>query len=156
MKVRLLSGRLLVGANHAPVAHQGDALTAQLFFDLVDLLAEGLEIAGVAPINLDGDRLALAVGQQADHDLLFAFLVIPIIAPSGQGVVVALQIAAGHIIEKELVLGLGGTGLPEAPFDDGVAAFQPGAVGVEIVFGEGAAPAQQSGLRAGGGQADHG
>ena len=156
MKVRLLGRRLLVGANHAPVAHQGDALTAQLLFDLVDLLAEGLEVAGVAPINLDGNRLALAVGQQADHDLFFAFLVVAVISPGRQGVVVALQIAAGHIVEKELVLGLGGAGLPEAAFDDGVAAFQPGAIGVEIVFGEGAAPAQQGGGGAGGGQADHG
>ena len=58
MKLRLLGGRLLVGANHAPVPHQGDALAAQLLFDLVDLLAESLEVAGVAPVNLDGDRLA--------------------------------------------------------------------------------------------------
>jgi hypothetical protein len=50
----------------------------------------------------------------------------------------------------------GGAGLPEAAFDDGVAAFQPGAIGLKIVFGEGAAPAQQGGSRTGGGQADHG
>jgi hypothetical protein len=49
----------------------------------------------------------------------------------------------------------GGAGLPEAAFDDGVAAFQPGAIGLKIVFGEGAAPAQQGGSRTGGGQADH-
>ena len=48
----------------------------------------------VATINLDGDRLALAVGQQSDHDLFFALLVVAIISPSRQGIVVALQIAA--------------------------------------------------------------
>src|SRR6266567_9547941 len=140
MKLRLLGHRLLVGANHAPVPYQRDARTAQLLFDLVDLLAKGLEVAGVAPINLDGDRLALAVGQQSDHDLFFALLVVAIISPSRQGIVVALQIAAGHIVEKELVLGWGGPRLPETPFDDGVATFQPGAVGIEVVFGEGAMP----------------
>jgi len=44
----------------------------------------------------------------------------------------------------------------KAAFDHGVAPFQPGAVGVEIVFGEGAAPAQQWGGGASGGQPDHG
>src|SRR2546428_6833798 len=138
MKLRLLGRRLLVGANHAPVPYQRDARTAQLLFDLVDLLAKGLEVAGVAPISLDGDRFALAVGQQSDHDLFFALLVVAIISPSRQGIVVALQIAAGHIVEKELFLGWGGPRLPKAPFDEGVETFPPGPAGREIGFGEGA------------------
>ena len=69
MKVCLLCRRLLGGANHAPVAHQSDALTAQLLLDLVNLLTKGLEVDGVAPINLDGNRLPLAVGQQPNHHL---------------------------------------------------------------------------------------
>ena len=81
---------------------------------------------------------------------------IAIISPSCQGIVVALQIAAGHIVEKKLVLGLGGPGLPEAPFDHGVATFQPGAVGIEIVFGESATPTQQRGGSAHGSQPNHG
>jgi hypothetical protein len=46
--------------------------------------------------------------------------------------------------------------LPQAPLNDGMAAFQPGAVGIEIVFGKSLAPAQESRGGAGGGQADHG
>ena len=38
------------------------------------------------------------------------------------------------------LLGTGGPGLPEAPFDHGMAAFQPSAVGIEIVFREGQTP----------------
>ena len=55
-----------------------------------------------------------------------------------------------------MIFGWGGPGLPEAALDEGVAAFQPSAVGIEVVLGEGAAPPQQRGGRAGGGQAHHG
>ncbi len=125
MKTGRLGRRLQVRANHSPVADQRDALAAQLLFELLDLRAKGLEGTGVAPIDLDGDRFALAVGQQADHELLFALLVVAIIAPSGQRILVALQVTVGHIVEKELVLGRSGARVPEAPFDDGVAAFEP-------------------------------
>ncbi len=59
----------------------------------MDLVAEGFEIVSVAAINLDRDRLPLAVGQKPDDDLFVALLVVPIIPPSRQGVGVALQIA---------------------------------------------------------------
>ena len=37
-----------------------------------------------------------------------------------------------------MILGSGGAGLPQTPFDEGMMVFQPRAVGVEIVLGEGA------------------
>ena len=97
----------------------------------MDLVAEGFEIVSVAAINLDRDRLPLAVGQKPDDDLFVALLVVPIIPPSRQGVGVALQITAAHIVEKELVLGRRGPSVPQAPLDEGVTAFEPGAVGIE-------------------------
>src|ERR1039458_9874082 len=79
---------LLVRANHAPVAHHRYPRTAQFLFELVDLWAEGFQVVGVAAIDLDGNRLAPAVGQQAHHDLLFSILVITVITPGRQGVVI--------------------------------------------------------------------
>jgi len=46
--------------------------------------------------------------------------------------------------------------LPEPAFDDGMAAFEPGPIGIEIVLGKGAAPTQDRRRRAGGREPDHG
>ena len=56
------------------------------------MIAKGLEVVGVALIDLNGNRFAQTVGQQSDDDLLFAFLAVAIIAPGGQSIVFALQI----------------------------------------------------------------
>ena len=71
----------------------------------MNLLAKGFGVTGITAINLDRDWLALTVGQQSHHDLFLTFLAVAIIAPSGQRVIVTLQIPAGYIVEKELVLG---------------------------------------------------
>ena len=97
-------------------------MAVQLLFDFIDSIAKGLEVVGVAPIDLNGNRFAHTVSQQSYDDLFFAFLAVAIIAPGGQGIVIALQIAAGDIIEEELILGSGEAGLPQKPFDEGMVA----------------------------------
>ena len=156
MKPRRLRLGLLVRAKHAPVAHHRHPWTAQFRFNLVDLVTKSLEIIGVAAINLEGHRFALTVRQQADAGLFLAGLGIAIIPPIGQGIVGALQITAGHSIQKKLVRGWRGPGLPETAFAERVAVFQPSAIGREIILGEGVPPTQPRGGCAAGGRPHHG
>jgi len=56
-------------SDHAAVAHQNQLFQAETGAKFRDLRGDGFRIAGVAVEDLDGDRTALAVGEQAEDDL---------------------------------------------------------------------------------------
>jgi len=47
-------------------------------------------------------RLAFLVAQQPNHDLLLVPLFVPIVAPVGQLVMLALKVAGSDVVEKQL------------------------------------------------------
>jgi len=71
MKTGLLRRRLLIALDHASVAHQRDAGTAQLVLHGLNLLTKGLKIRGVPSIDLGRNRFALAVREQPTTTCFF-------------------------------------------------------------------------------------
>src|SRR5262249_20806185 len=77
----------LLALDHATVADEGDLCDTKPGLDLVDLRSKGVRILRIAWKDLDGDRMASLVAEEADDDLHLAFLAIAIIAKGGQCVV---------------------------------------------------------------------
>ena len=60
-----------------------------------------MTVIGVAAKDPHRQRLALAVGQQSDHDLQLAALAVAVVAEFPQSVVLAFQITAGDVVEQQ-------------------------------------------------------
>ena len=76
----------------ATIPTQSDALYIEAFPNLVHLRRQGGRVCGVAGKHFHRHRTAIGSAQQAKHDLLLAFLAVP---------VVAVQIAGADIIQKQ-------------------------------------------------------
>ena len=128
--------RALRGFDHAAVADEGHPLGAETGGRLVQLRGERLDVGRVALEHLDRQRAPVGVGEQADHDLAFARLAIPVVAERGEGVVLAFEVCAGHVVEEDV--GRRGRFSPgEQPaLDVGLVVRQPIQIGVEIVLVE--------------------
>ena len=126
----------LRGFDHAAVADEGYPLGPESGGRLVQLRGERFDVGGVAGEDLDRQRTSVGVGEQADHDLPFARLAISVVAERGEGVVLALQIRAGDVVEKD-VGRRGRVSLGKQPaLDVGLIVRQPIQIGVEVVFVE--------------------
>jgi hypothetical protein len=68
---------------------------------LLDLIGDRGRVAGVAGIDLDGDRTALTVGEQSVNDDRPPFLAIPIVTEAGQRAGVALIVAAADVVKDD-------------------------------------------------------
>ena len=97
---------------------------------------ECLDVGGVAGKHFDRQRASLGVGEQADHDLPLARLAIAIVAEGGEGVVLALQIRAGHVVEKDIRRRHHLSLSKQPAFDVLLMVRQPIEIGVEVVFVE--------------------
>ncbi len=109
---------------------------------LGDLLGKGLRILGVAPKDFCRDRLAVLIAQQADDNLLFTPLAVAIVAVGAILVLLAFQIAAGHVIEKQLRLLLSMAGGKESLFNLNLVLTEPAEIFIEIVLIKSAADAK--------------
>ena len=116
------------------IADEGHLAGTEPLGRLAHLRQERLRIARVARENLDRQRNALLVAQQADHDLLLASLAVAVVAEGGQLVVRPLQVTAGHVVEKQfwpaLLVRL--AGLKQSPFDVRLPLAQPVKVCVQM------------------------
>ena len=121
---------------HAPISDKGHALAAKARNDFLNLGADGLGVAGITGKHLNGQGPALGVAQQADDDLLLARLAIPVVAPGGQGVMVAFQVAAGDVIKEEIRAAVGMELFKEPLFEAELVFRQPGQVGIKLIFVE--------------------
>src|SRR5271166_5653006 len=63
---------------------------------------ENVLTSDVAFEDLDRQWATVGVGEQADHDLTLARLAIPVVAERGEGVVLAFEVCAGHVVEKDV------------------------------------------------------
>ena len=92
----------------------------------------------VAAKHLGRDRRALLVAQQADDDLFFALLAVAVVAVGPVGIVLAFEVTAGHVVEKQIQFVLPAP-LGEQPFFNGpLVCAQPGEVDIAIVLVEAA------------------
>jgi hypothetical protein len=127
--------RALRGFDHAAVADEGDPRGAEPRGGLHQLRREGFDVGGVAWEDLDRQRATVGVGEQADHDLPFARFAIPVVAERGEGVVLAFEVCAGHVVEKDV--GRRGRSLGKQPaLDLGLVVRQPIEIAVEVVLVE--------------------
>ena len=126
----------LRGFDHAAVADEGDPLGPEPGGGLVQLRGQRFDVGRVAREDLDRQRATVGVGEQADDDLALARLAIAVVAERCEGVVLAFEVCAGHVVEKDV--GRRGCFFPgEQPaLDVGLAVGQPIQIGVEIVFVE--------------------
>ena len=77
-------------------------MTAEPFGSLRHLGVEGLGVVRIAGKHLGRDRLTPLIAEQAYHNLLLAPFAISIVAIGAEEVLVPLQIAARHVVEKQL------------------------------------------------------
>ena len=138
--------------DHTPVPDQSDSFGPKALYDLLDLRANSLWIAGVANKDLDGQWPTLVVAEQANNDLLFARFAVAIISPGGQGVVFTFQVTTGYVIEKEFRAVLVMEMIEELEFDLGLIFRQPCEIGIELILIEWLY-AENIACRMGGGQA---
>ena len=90
---------LAFGLHHAPVAnedHLGDPKTG---LECVYLLRHGHRVGRVALIHMDGQGLSIRRGQQPNHDLRLARLLITVIPKGCQFILLPLQVGGGHVIQ---------------------------------------------------------
>ena len=135
----------LAALDHPAVPHQGDPLTSEALAGLLHLGAKRGGVLRVAAKDFAGNRLALLVAQQADDHLFFAFLAVAVVAVGPQGVVVSFQIAAGHIVEKQLWFACSTPGGKQLLLDGLLVLAQPSEIGVQIIFIKATAHAQDLG-----------
>ena len=84
---------------HATIADQHDARQAEPLGEGLDLIGDGLGVAGVAGIDLHGDRPPIGVGQHAVDDDRAAGLAVAVVAEAGQRAGLPLVVAAGDVVE---------------------------------------------------------
>jgi hypothetical protein len=128
--------------DQAPVAHKRHALAAEALTGLLHLCGKRLRVLRVAPKHFRRDRLAVLVAQQTDDDLLLALLAVAGVAVVAVGVLVPFQVAAGHVVERQLRF------LRPAPrgkqmlLDGRLLLAQPAQIGVQVILVETAPDAQ--------------
>jgi hypothetical protein len=93
---------------------------------------ENVLTSEVSPANSSIDSGRPSASQQADHDLTLARLAIPVVAEGGEGVPLALQIRAGHVVEEHVRR----RRREQPALDIGLMLRQPIQIGVEIIFVE--------------------
>jgi hypothetical protein len=123
--------------DHAAISDDRDMTGGEPFGKLVDLVAEGHRVGGVAGKRLNRDRFALAVAEQAVHDLPFALLAVALITEGGQVVVRAFQITAGHIVEEQVGLPIGLVKTEQPILDRVLTLGQPVEIVVQVILVEG-------------------
>ncbi len=119
--------------DHAPVADQGDAGQSKALAQRGHLVGDRVGVGGVAGEGLHGDRAAIAIAQQAVHDLRSVGAVVAGVAVRGELAAGAFEVAGGEVVEGE------GAGLEmargEMALDGGLALGEPVHGLVEIVGG---------------------
>lgn len=103
------TGRLQVrmdvgGGDRATVADQCDMLNAKVLLDLSDLGLHRHRVGDVSGEHIDRNRTTLGTEKQSEHDLLFAFFAVVVIATRRQRAVLAFQINGGHVIQNQQVV----------------------------------------------------
>jgi hypothetical protein len=120
------------GREHPPVAHEDDPLEAKADPQLLDRSGHGRGIAGVARHDLDCDRAARRVGEEAVLDLEGALLAVAGIAEMGERAVAPLDVAGGEVVEDEAApLEMAGR---ETGLDPGLARAEPVERAVQLVL----------------------
>ena len=74
----------LSSREHSAIADQHDPRQPEPLRERLDLVGDGLGVAGVAGINLHGDRSSVGVGQGAVDDDRAAGLAVAVVAEAGQ------------------------------------------------------------------------
>ena len=119
--------------DHAPVADQGGAGQSEALAQRGHLVGDRVGVGGVAGEGLHGDRAAIAIAQQAVHDLRSVGAVVAGVAVRGELAAGAFDVAGGEVVEGE------GAGLEmargEMALDGGLALGEPVHGLVEIVGG---------------------
>ena len=99
------AGRLEIlvdaGLDHAPVADQGDAGQSEALAQRGHLVSDRVGVGGVAGEGLHGDRAAIAIAQQAVHDLRSVGAVVAGVAVRSELAAGALEVAGGEVVEGE-------------------------------------------------------
>src|ERR671918_2836499 len=99
----------LSALDQAPIADQRDVAHAKALAELVDLRLEGLWVLGITRQDLDADRAPLGVRETPHDHLLLAPLTVAVVAIRPELIVLAFQIAAGHIVQIQALGELRGT-----------------------------------------------
>ncbi len=84
---------------HTTIANQHYARETKPLREGLDLVGNRLGIAGVAGIDLYGDRPSIGVGQQTVDDDRAAGLAVAVVAEAGQRACLPLVVAAGDVVE---------------------------------------------------------
>ena len=92
---------LPLALDHPAIADKDQLCNLKLLFDNLDLLGHRRGIRTVALKYPHSQGFAGGVGQQADDNLQLALFAIAVIAERAQFVALALQIAAGDVVEKQ-------------------------------------------------------
>src|SRR5579862_7129418 len=88
-------------SQHPAVADQDHLLQAKTETQFVDLRGDGLGVAGVALVDLDGNRAAFRCGQQSESDLRITAALVARMAKAGQRAVTAFEISGTEVIEDQ-------------------------------------------------------
>ena len=86
---------------HATIANQHHPRQAEPLGERLDLVGDGLGVAGVAGIDLHGDRPPVGVGQHAVDDDRATGLAVAVVAEAGQRAGLPLVVAAGDVVEHQ-------------------------------------------------------
>ena len=92
---------------HTTIANQHYARETKPLREGLDLVGDRLGIAGVAGIDLHGDRPPLGVGQHTVDDDRAAGLAVAVVAEAGQRAGLPLVVAAGDVVEHHRPLAEG-------------------------------------------------
>jgi hypothetical protein len=133
----------LTALDHSAVSHKRHPLAAKALTGFAHLRAESLGVLRIAAKHFRRDGCALFIAQQADDDLLLAFLAVAVVAVGAQSIVFAFQVAAGDIVEEQLRLALRMSGGEQPALDLLLVLRKPSQILIQIVFVEAAPDAQQ-------------
>ena len=133
--------------DHAPVPHQSHPADPEPILDLGNLRPQRHRIPPVARKRLHRHRAALGGAQQSEHDLLLAFLAVPVVTECRQGATPSLQEAGGDVIKDQG--GVAEMAVGQTLLDVSLAPEQPVEHAQQLIAGD--RPQAQQGAEAGGG-----
>src|SRR5271169_616730 len=87
--------------DHTAIADEGDLTPSKTRNDFVDLRGECLGVLSISGKDFNCQRASRAVAQQPNDNLLLSTFPIAVVTESAEGVVFALKVSAGDIVEKE-------------------------------------------------------